>query len=136
MKLITLSGKEIYRSGFKYKVNWDKKERSQFQTNVKNFLKPYLFSHWVFCEFPCYGTRLKIDIFDATTKIAYEINGDHHREYNPFFMNKSRSKYLRCLRNDGLKIKWCEINKIKLIEIYKEDVLSREFFIERFQIYL
>ena len=136
MKFKTLSGREISKSVYKYRVDWGKKERSQFQTDVKLFLQPYIRSHIVYAEFPCFGTRLKLDLYDATTNIAYEIQGEQHRKYNKFFSGGSRAKYFRSLQNDGSKSKWCEINNIKLIEIYPEDSLDRESFMEKFDVYL
>ena len=79
---------------------------------------------------------MKIDIFDATKMVAFEINGRQHSEYVPFF-SKNRSGYLQQMRRDVRKYNWCQINKIVMVEINEEDLpLSREWFINKYGIYL
>lgn len=138
MKFYNLNRKLISKSYYKYRIDWDKKERSQFQTDVKNFLRPYLQFHVVFSEFPIPSTRLKIDIFDASAMVCYEIQGEQHRAFNSFFNNGSRLNYLHALQRDGKKVKWCEINNITLCEIYPEDLkdLSPKWFKEKYNIVL
>lgn len=136
MRFKKLNGKLIYKNCNKYKINWEKNEKSKFQTNVKLFLKPYIYNHIVYSEFPCFGTLLKIDIFDATTKIAYEISGEQHQKYNKFFQ-KTRLNYLNQIKRDLTKAKFCDINNIILIEIFPSDLpLSYQFFIDTYGIYL
>lgn len=138
MRFFTLSGSLKYKNVKSFLINWDKKERSIPQFKVKKFLQNYWFTHIVYSEFPVYGTLLKIDIFNATKKIAVEVQGRQHDQYNKFFHNNSRLNYLSSIKRDSLKRKWCEINNIKLIEIYEDEVddLSREFFKEKFDIEL
>jgi len=137
MRFKTLSGKFVSKNCNKYKINWDKEEKSKIQTEVKKFLYPYLKTHIVYSEFPVFGTLMKIDIFDATSNVAYEIQGRQHGEYVKFF-HKNRLNYLAGIKRDMKKIKWCEINNITLCEIFEEDLqdLSRQWFIEKFNVYL
>lgn len=136
MRFKTVLGKSIYKNCSKYRINWTKKERSKFQTDVKLFLFPFLESHIVFSEFPVFGSRMKIDIFDATTKVAYEINGKQHNAYVPFFA-KNRSGYLKQIKRDCKKAKWCEDNGILLVEIFPSDMpVTKQWFIDTYGIYL
>src|SRR5438309_1011195 len=116
MRLKTTNGKSIYKNCEKYKIDWEKNERSHIQKAVKDFLKPFIKNHIVFAEFPVFGTKLKLDLFDATSRICYETNGRQHTEYVPFF-HKNRSAFLAQIKRDMKKHKWCEENDIILVEI-------------------
>lgn len=135
MKLYNLNGRLISKNFDQYRIKWDKKERSIFQTDVKQFLRPYLITHLVYSEFPVPSTLLKIDIFDYTTKVAYEISGRQHTEFVKHF-HKSKSAFLGQIKRDFKKIDFCEKNNIILVEIYPEDLpLTKEWF-EKFNVYL
>ena len=67
MRLYNVNGKLVNRSVNRYLINWDGKSRSKAQFNVKQFLKKYWLGHVVFEEFPVYGTKMHVDILDATT---------------------------------------------------------------------
>ncbi len=136
MRFKNLSGRLVYKNCSKYRINWDKAEKSKFQTSVKNFLKPFLSSHMVFSEFPVFGSRMRIDIFDGTTKVAYEVNGLQHNSYVPFFA-KTRSDYLEQIKRDLKKQEWCDSNGIILCEIFPDDLpLSKKWFQDKYNIYL
>jgi hypothetical protein len=99
------------------------------QQQVKEFLRKYWEGFIVYEEFPVLGTKMRIDFFNATRKIAIEVNGDQHREFSPHFHNGSHVQYFSQMRRDQKKYEWCEINGIKLVEIYKEDLpLTQQFF--------
>lgn len=136
MRLKTPSGKLVYKNLSRYKIDWDKDERSQFQTDIKKFLYPYLKNHIVYSECPVPGTRLKIDIYDATIQVVFEISGQQHIEYNKFF-HKSRLDFLGQIKRDMLKAKFCEVNNIKMVEIFDADLpLTKEWFLEKYDISL
>ena len=42
--------------------------------------------------------------------------------------HKTRANFVRQIRRDNKKIEFCEMNDIKLIEIYPDDELSEDFF--------
>lgn len=99
------------------------------QRSAKKFLRRYWEGFVVYEEFPVFGTKMRLDFFNGTRKIAIEVNGDQHREFTPYFHNDSRSQYWKQLKRDVRKLEWCELNGIRLIEIYLEDFpLSVEFF--------
>lgn len=129
MRFKTLTGREKYQNINKYLIKWDGKSLSKFQFEVKQFLFPYWRYEICYEELPVYGTKLRIDYYNSNRKIAIEVNGSQHTSYNKFFHNNNRLNYFKQIQRDCKKEKWCEINGIKLIQIYPEDLpLSKKFF--------
>ena len=118
----------------KYLIDWDGSSRSKFQNNVKNFLKDYWLNDIVFEEFRVVGSRLSLDFYNANKKIAIEVQGAQHLKYVKHF-HKNKLKYLDQLKRDQKKLDFCEINDIKLVEIYPKDKLSLTYFTDQ-DIYL
>ena len=129
MRLYNIQGRLQARKVSKYLIKWNKKSRSKIQFKTKQFLEKYWKNHIVYEEFPVYGTRMKVDIVNATKKIAIEVQGRQHKEFNKFF-HKTRGNYLESIKRDHLKRQWLEKNNFKLIEIEEEEVnkLSKIFF--------
>lgn len=136
MLFTKLNGKKVSKNVNKYIIDWDAPERSQFQLRVKQYLKQFWFYNVCYSELPVVGTRMTIDLFNATKRIAVESDGAQHYEFSEHWHKGSRANYLGQIKRDILKEKWCEINNIKLIRIFETDVLSRQFFIDRFDILL
>ena len=134
MRLRSVTGRLVNRNVSKYLIDWGKKSRSKIQFKTKQFLKEYWENHIVYEEFPVYGTRLKVDILNATKKIAIEVNGAQHSSFNKFFHNGSRQKFLQSIKRDCKKLDWLELNKFEVIEIEEKEVplLSYEFIKEQF----
>jgi very-short-patch-repair endonuclease len=122
----------------KFAIDWDKPSRSKIQYKVKQFLKPFWLGHVVFEEFPVYGSRMKVDILNATNKIAIEVQGSQHNHFNKFFHNNSRLQYLNAIKRDHQKALWLEKNDFKLLEIFQNEIneVSKEFFKEKFNVIL
>lgn len=137
MRLFNIHGKLVSKNVSKYLINWDKKSRSIIQFQTKQFLKPF----WIGCicyeEFPVYGSLLKVDILNATLKIAIEVNGPQHNEFH-YFHNKNPNNYLKGFKNDVVKSSWLKKNGFQLIEINHDEInlLSKEFFLEKFNLTL
>ena len=136
MRLYNVYGKSVTKNVTKYLIDWDGKSRSKLQFNVKQFFKKYWQNQIVYEEFPVYGTRMKVDLLNATIIIALEVNGDQHSSFNPFFHKNSRANYLSHIKRDVKKAEWLEDNSFLLIEIYKDDLinLGREFFKQKYDI--
>lgn len=135
MKFKTLYGKEkTLKNAKKYLIDWRKKTRSKFQDEVKRFLLKYWKDDVVFEELRLVETRLTFDFFNANKKIAIEVQGQQHTKFIPFF-HGNRNKFLQQLKRDSKKYDFCEMNGIKLIEIYDVKELTKEFF-ESQEIYL
>ena len=112
----------------KYLIKWRGKSRSKFQSSVKEFLHPYWKDDIVFEEFKIVGTRMTFDLYNANKKIAIEVQGAQHTTYVKFF-HGSRLKYLQQLKRDDKKFRFCEINDIKLVEIYPNDLVDVDLFL-------
>ena len=138
MRLYNVNGKPQNRGVSKYLISWEKKSRSKLQKRAKDFLKPYWVAHVVYEEFPVYGTRLKVDILNATIKVAVEVNGPQHNAFHKFFHGNSRAKYLESIKRDCQKAEWLKDNGFQLVELEEKDILniSKKFFQEKFKIRL
>lgn len=138
MRLKNIKGKLVNKNVSKFLIDWDAKSRSKVQFLTKNFFRTYWKNDIVYEEFPVYGTRLKVDILNATKKIAIEVQGSQHYKYNPFFHSESRLKYLQGMKRDMQKREWLEMNSYNLIEIKEEEVpsLSKQFIEDNFNIFL
>ena len=136
MRLFNVHGRMQSKSVSKHIIDWGKKSRSKLQKRVKDFLKPHWLGHIVYEEFPVYGTRLKVDILNATIKVAVEVNGPQHSSFNKFFHGNSRAKYLSSIKRDHQKAEWLEKNGYKLIELEESDMenLSKEYIEDTFDI--
>lgn len=139
MKFITATGKVKNINIHKYLVDWDEKERSKIQFEVKRFLRPFWKNHVVCSEFPVAGSKMTLDLFNITRNIAIEVQGNQHLQYNKHFHKGSMSNFLSQLKRDMTKEEFCERNKITLVEIFEEDMkegLSKEWFLEKYEIEL
>ena len=134
MRLFNINGRLQKKSVSKYLINWNKKSRSKVQFKTKKFLEPFWIGQIVYEEFPVYGSRMTVDILNATKKLAVEVQGKQHGEFNKFFHNNSRLKYLEGIKRDIKKADWLEKNGFILLEIEEDEVdsLSLEFFLEKF----
>lgn len=133
MKLLTLAGRPMERSVNRYRIVWEKKSRSKIQFRVKQLLKVVWDTHIVFEEFPVFGTKMKVDFYNATKKVAIEVNGPQHDKFNKFFHDNSRLQFLKGIKRDTLKYQWLEKNGIFLIEIIEEDLKDLNHFYARIQ---
>lgn len=62
-----------------------------------------------------------MDFYNATRDIAIEVQGAQHTRHIEFFHGKGKSKFLDQIKRDSKKFKFCEINDIKLVEIFEDD---------------
>jgi hypothetical protein len=129
MKFKNINGSPSFlKNSKKYAINWEVDSRSKFQTTVKNFLKLYWQNDKVFEEMRVVGTALSLDFYNYNKKVAVEVQGLQHTQYVKFF-HRNKLQYLKQLKRDDKKLKFCEVNEIVLIEIYPKDVLNRELFL-------
>tara|TARA_B100000029_G_C17236174_1_gene837251 strand:+ start:283 stop:687 length:405 start_codon:yes stop_codon:yes gene_type:complete len=131
-----MTGRLISKNVSKYKIKWGKPSRSKLQFKVKQFLKPYWRYQICFEEFPVYGSKMSVDLINFTKKIAIEVNGPQHKEFNKFFHGNSKANYLNSIRRDWEKTEWLEKNGFSLIEIEHDEVdgLTEDFIKEKFGI--
>jgi hypothetical protein len=133
MRLLNINGKLVNKNVRNYLVDWQGKSRSKLQFKFKEFFYPYWKNHIVYEEFPVYGSMLKVDLLNATKKIAVEIQGNQHESFNKFFHDNSRLKYLQSIKRDVKKGKWLEMNEFKFLELYEDDLklLSPQYIEEK-----
>lgn len=136
MRLYNINGRLVSKSVTKYLIKWDGKSRSKVQFRAKQFFKKFWKTHIVYEEFPVFGSLMKVDFLNATKKIAVEINGDQHGEFNEFFHRGSKSVFHASLQRDAAKFRWLQKNGFELLEINENEVddLSRAFIKEKFGI--
>ncbi len=136
MRLYNVYGKLQSKNVTKFLIDWEGKSRSKLQFKAKQFFKTVWENQIVYEEFPVFGSKMKVDLLNATKKIAIEVNGPQHSSFNKFFHNNSRMKYLDSLKRDHEKSLWLEQNSFTLIELEKRDVetLSRESICKKFNI--
>ena len=130
MRLKNIYGKLVYKNVKSKLIDWDGKSRSKVQRQVKKFLKDYWSKCIVYEEFPVYGSRMSVDILNATKKIAVEVQGKQHTKYVPFFHGSNKINYLNQLKRDQDKFKFWELNDIQLVEIYDGDELNDKLFLK------
>lgn len=121
MRLIDIKGRERFRNVNDRIVKWAGKSRSILQRRVKNCLFSHWTSHIVYEEFPCYGTKLTLDFYNANKRIAIEVQGKQHTGFIKYF-HKNTGDYLHQLKKDFTKRKFCELNNITLIEIFEHEM--------------
>lgn len=123
MLLLDIKGKsrKIYLS--KYRVDWNIKRASEPQFRTKTFLKEFWLGDAVCEEFVIPGSRLRIDIINFSKMIAVEVSGQQHESFSKFF-HKNRVGFIKSIKRDFQKIKWLEMNNIKLIELYDYETIN------------
>lgn len=136
MKLYDIRGRLINKSVTKYRIKWDGECRSNFQYEVKQFFKKFWYGQICYEEFPVYGTRMKVDLINMTKRIAVEVQGAQHEQFNKFFHNNSRANYLKSITRDHDKIVWLENNNFKILEIFESDLasLSKKYIFDKFEV--
>lgn len=125
MIFLTTNGREQkLKNSSRYLIDWDKKCRSKIQKKVKDLLYPYWIADIVFEEMPVLGTRMTLDFYNANRKMAVEVDGNQHYQYNKFFHSNSRQNFLSQLQRDEKKEYFCEINQIRLVRILEKDTIN------------
>jgi uncharacterized C2H2 Zn-finger protein len=113
------------KSSYKYKIDWDGKSLSKLQRRAKILLYEYWHSDFVYEELPVAGTRMSLDFYNASQKIAIEVDGNQHYSFSKFFHSNNKSKFIDQLRRDDDKERFCELNEITLHRV-REDLDLQE----------
>jgi len=121
MQFKTLSGaiKRVSKP-YKYRIDWQAQSKSKIQFAVKTKLKNIWENHVVFEEFPVAGSKMSFDFYNANKRIAIEVQGRQHVKYVPYFHGKNKINFISQMRRDHQKREYCEMNDIKLIEVFEE----------------
>jgi hypothetical protein len=105
----------------KYLIDWEGSSKSKVQNSVKKYLKKYWSHDIVFEEFPLVGSRMTFDFYNATQNVVIEVQGRQHTKFVPFMHGGSKLNFLKQLKRDEDKIKFCNLNKIVLLEYFDGD---------------
>lgn len=117
MKFKTLTGRLKEVPLHSYRIDWDGDFASKLEEEIADWFCTYWERDIVLAQFGIPGTRLSLDFFNVTKRIAIEGQGRQHSQYVPF-LSGSRAGYLGQIKRDIKKSQWCEMNDIKLIEIH------------------
>lgn len=129
MQFLTLKKtKKTISKIHQYRIDWNSSSLSKFQKTVKDFLYPYWKNKVIYEELPVVGSRMTLDFYNATDRIAIEVQGAQHFKYNKFLHQGNIFNFSGQLTRDLNKEKYCEINEIFLVEVFPDDVLSYEYF--------
>jgi len=133
MRLLDIQDRLVYKNVRKFLIDWDGKSKSKLQFAAKQFFKKYWLHYVCYEEFPVYGTLLKVDILNASKKIAIEVQGNQHTHFNEHF-HKNRMDFFFAMQRDFRKYKWLEKNGFVLIELFEDDLekLSLKYIIDKF----
>jgi len=73
-------------------------------------------SYSILEEFGIPDSRLSLDFFIPSLRLAFEFQGVQHDEFNKHFHGDSGG-FKRQQKRDAQKAAWCDMNDIRLIEI-------------------
>lgn len=96
-----------------------------FQSKVGELLAHKYVGEFVLEEFPIPGENLRLDFFLPRRKLAVEVQGTQHYEFNAFF-HEDKYAFQASQQRDKRKVKWCELNGINLIKVdwgIKEEII-------------
>jgi|TARA_R110000824_G_scaffold244366_5_gene433126 very-short-patch-repair endonuclease len=126
MIFIGLNGaKKKLKTPTRYLIDWDAKSRSKIQRKVKLLLQPFWMYDIVFEEMPLVGSRMTFDFYNSNKRIALEVDGNQHYNYNKFFHAGSRQKFFQQIDRDDKKEVFCKTNDIKLIRIFEKEEINQ-----------
>lgn len=131
MTFLDLKGrKKTLKKATKYLIDWNKKTRSKFQDTTKLFLRDYWYGDFCLEEMPLVGSRMTFDLYNASKRIAIETSGKQHLEFVKHF-HGNRLQFAEQIKRDLMKVEFCELNNITLVEIYPKDQLSEKLFADQ-----
>lgn len=125
MKVKGINGKEYVWNLTKYDIFYDDaRKRSKYHLRARSLLKEIFHSYRILEEVKLPGSTalnrksvLYLDFYIPSIKMAFEVHGEQHYEYCPFF-HKSKADFLKAKARDEDKIEWCRINDIQIIVLH------------------
>jgi hypothetical protein len=128
MKVFGINGKEYVWNLAGYDVkNDDNRSRSKYHLRARIFLKSIYNSYRILEEVKLPGSTathrkgvLYLDFYIPQIKKAFEVHGQQHYEYNPFF-HKNKADFLLAKGKDEDKIEWCKLNGVDIVILKYSD---------------
>jgi len=128
MKIVGINGKEYIWNLSSYDVKADdKRARSKYHLRARKLLKEIYHSYRILEEVKLPGSTalhrksvLYLDFYIPQIKSAFEVHGQQHYEFCPFF-HKSKADFILAQAKDCDKIEWCRLNGIKMVTLKYSD---------------
>ena len=128
MKVTGINGREYVWNLNPYYVKKDnKRPRSKFHLRARELLSEIFHSYKILEEVKLPGSTalhrkgvLYLDFYIPQIKRAFEVHGQQHYEYTPFF-HKSKADFILAKAKDEDKIEWCRLNGIRITELKYSD---------------
>lgn len=123
MKLTDVYGREISIDVSHRSYPPRTTHRSNRQMGVFTIIKEIYPSDIVLEEFTIPGSRMSLDFFIPSRRLAIEVQGEQHIKFIKYFHgNRAIDKsFAEQKMRDASKNLWCENNKIRLVEIFPCD---------------
>lgn len=130
------STKSVTLSNSRYAIDWDNDGASKLEIKFRDLIYPFWKNYIVLFQARIPGSLYRIDFINVNKRLAVEVDGSQHNEFNAFFYQNSRNHYKEALKKDLAKENWCEENSITLLRLYKEDLdnFSKKYILEKFNI--
>lgn len=122
MKVLGINGKEYVWNLSYYDIKADNnRKRSKYHLRARSLLKEIYHSYRILEEVKLPGSTathrkgvLYLDFYIPQIKKAFEVHGQQHYDFNPFF-HKSKADFILSQAKDEDKIEWCHINGIDIV---------------------
>ena len=123
MKYIGFNGRQYNINPTDYIVYGDDElSRSSLHLRARQVLKKLFPKDIILEEISLPGSSkgsagtLRLDFLIETYKIGVEVHGEQHYKFNSHFF-KDKKQFSLALKRDSIKIEWCEMNGISLVEL-------------------
>lgn len=132
------SDKEVSINIKRYLIDWKNDGDSKLEKKFIDLIYPFWNRYIVLFQCRVPGSKLRLDILNCNKRLAIEIDGEQHQQFNKHFHANSRIVYLNSLRRDWVKEEWLAKNNIKLIRLNTEDLnnFSLKYVRDKFDISL
>lgn len=115
MKVKDLSGKtHTWKLAGNLPQSDDTRPRSEGHVKCRELLHSIFPTFLILEEVPLPGMGLFFDFYIPMACLAIEIHGQQHYKYSQHF-HGSKSNFIKALENDRNKVKWCELNDIRIV---------------------
>lgn len=128
MNVTGINGKQYVWNLSKYDVKKNNtRARSKFHLRARDLLNEIFHSYRILEEVKLPGSTalhrkgvLYLDFYIPQIKRAFEVHGQQHYEYTPFF-HKTKADFIVAKAKDEDKIEWCKLNGIQITVLKYSD---------------